>query len=250
MISPGKTLFPQLSLEESTRLLQDVFCDNNPIVELTCDPTNKFQKLVKKALTSAPSIIKPSETYTVTVMNPQTPRFFGLPKIHKTNVPIRPVVSSVAAPSRKLASHLNSLFREVTGFKPRYGVKNSTELCQHLTQRELPSSKHILVSFDVKDLFTNIPISEAVKVAEETLKQTGAEPPFLDEFLALLRVCVEENYFKFNGKFFQQKDGLAMGSPLSPLLADLYMNDFEERLFSDHSVNTSFIHCWYRFCKD
>ncbi|XP_046391602.1 uncharacterized protein LOC124159736 [Ischnura elegans] len=182
------------------------FIENNPVVELPNDPTYKFQKLLKKALNSAPSIIKTNEMYKVTVMNPQAPRFFGLPKLHKTNIPIRPVVSSVAAPSRKLASHLNSIFREFTGFKPRYGVNNSTALCRLLTQREPPPSKHTLVSFDVKDLFTNIPISEAVKIAEETLRKAGADPPFLDDFVKLLTVCVEENYFKFNNKFYRQKE--------------------------------------------
>jgi hypothetical protein len=183
-------------------------------------------------------------------MNPQAPRFFGLPKIHKTNVPIRPVVSSVSAPTRRLASHLNALFRKFTGFSPKYGVKNSTEFCRALSQRERPSSKHILVSFDVKNLFTNIPVSEAVDVAEKVLKNAGAEPPFLSEFVKLLKVCVDQNYFKFNDQFFQQTEGLAMGSPLSPLLADLYMDNFEQTLFNDSSVNTSFIDCWFRYVDD
>jgi hypothetical protein len=37
------------------------------------------------------------------------------------------------------------------------------------------------------------------------------------------------SYFSFNGQFYEQIDGVAMGSPLSPVIANFYMEHFEER---------------------
>ena len=38
---------------------------------------------------------------------------------------------------------------------------------------------------------------------------------------------LKQNYFTFDGKFFEQGEGFAMGSPLSGLLADIYLNFYE-----------------------
>ena len=45
----------------------------------------------------------------------------------------------------------------------------------------------------------------------------------------LLKIILKQNYFEFNEKYYLQHDGLAMGSPLSGLLADLYINYFENK---------------------
>jgi len=42
--------------------------------------------------------------------------------------------------------------------------------------------------------------------------------------LSLLRVCLKQNFFQFNGKYYEQEDALAMGSCLSPFLSDVFMN--------------------------
>jgi hypothetical protein len=106
------------------------------------------------------------------------------------------------------------------------------------------------VSFDVSNLFTNVPVSESVSVAEKVPKSAGAEPPFLRDFLKLLTVSGEENYFQFNGEYYRQLKVLAMGSPLSPLLAELFMDEFERRLFDSNSIDTRNIYCWFRYVDD
>jgi hypothetical protein len=129
-------------------------------------------------------------------------------------------------------------------------VKNTKDFCEQLSKKTPPSSKYMLVSFDVENLFTNVPALEAVNVAKKYLENTGAEATIISGFVSLLKVCIDQNYFKFNGEYYQQLDGLAMGSPLSPLLAELFMDYFEEKLFSDNSVNTKNIYCWFRYVDD
>jgi hypothetical protein len=108
----------------------------------------------------------------------------------------------------------------------------------------------MVVSFNVTNLFTSIPVPEVLRIAEEKLRRSNVEPLFLPQFLNLMKVCVEQNYFLLNGDFFKQPQGLAMGSPLSSLLADLVMDDLENSLFNSNLENTHLIHCWYRYVDD
>ena len=62
---------------------------------------------------------------------------------------------------------------------------------------------------------------------------------------------MQQNYFSFNNKFFKQQDGLPMGSPLSPLLADIFMDNFESNLLNNKKISLiSNIKFWYRYVDD
>jgi len=75
----------------------------------------------------------------VLVMNPQAPRLYGLPKIHKEGSPMRPVVSFISSPTYKLAKYLDTWFKSVSNFHPPFS-KNSVELCNVLTEAPTPPS--------------------------------------------------------------------------------------------------------------
>ena len=92
-------------------------------------------------------------------MNPLCPRLYGLPKVHKDNFPMRPVVSFYTAPSYKLAQKANSLFSSKCQYNPKFTVKNSLELIDKIKNIIVPENA-ILVSFDVVSLFTSIPTLE------------------------------------------------------------------------------------------
>ena len=49
----------------------------------------------------------------------------------------------------------------------------------------------------------------------------------IENILCLMEFCITSTYFSFQGKFFEQLEGAAMGSPLSPIVANLYMESFE-----------------------
>ncbi|CAF1371718.1 unnamed protein product [Didymodactylos carnosus] len=52
----------------------------------------------------------------------------------------------------------------------------------------------------------------------------------------LLNLALKNSYFQFNGKFYKQKIGLTMGNTLSPILADIYMDDYQQQHL--HQVNS------------
>ena len=56
----------------------------------------------------------------------------------------------------------------------------------------------------------------------------------VNNITCLLEFCLNSTYFTFQEKFYEQVEGAAMGSPISPIVANLYMEDFEMR-----AINTS-----------
>ena len=84
-----------------------------------------------------------------------------------------------------------------------------------------------MVSFDTKSLFTNVPVDKALEVIlqrlteDETLEDRTALTP--EQVTHLLELCLKTTYFSFREEFYQQTDGAAMGSPVSPVVANLYI---------------------------
>ena len=79
---------------------------------------------------------------------------------------------------------------------------------------------------------TNVPVEEVLKVTQErfcedeTLEERTALEP--EQVTHLLELCLRSTFFSFRGEFYQQKDGAAMGFPVSPVVANIYMGMFED----------------------
>ena len=91
----------------------------------------------------------------------------------------------------------------------------------------------IMVSFDVESLFTNVPIEGAVQAALRKLEadsclanRTTLTPT---QIVDLLDFVLRSTYFQYDGLIYEQHEGAAMGSPVSAVKANLYMEDFEEQ---------------------
>ena len=80
-------------------------------------------------------------------------------------------------------------------------------------------------------LFTSIPIDPALKIIKDLLVK---DPTLkdrtvigIDDIILLLEFCLKNTYFSFQGQFFEQVEGVAMGCPVSPIAANLYMEYLE-----------------------
>ena len=62
------------------------------------------------------------------MIDPKAPRLRGLPKIHKDNMPVRPLVNFTSAPSYKIAKKIDKILRQYIVFNKNYSLKNSLEL--------------------------------------------------------------------------------------------------------------------------
>ena len=101
-----------------------------------------------------------------------------------------------------------------------------------------------MVSFDVKPFFTNVPLDCTFDIILQRIFdnqeiQTAVTKKELKE---LLMLCTKNVHFTFGGKTFVQSDGVAMGSPLGPMLADIFMIELENTLVSTLTE-------YMKFCK-
>ena len=95
--------------------------------------------------------------------------------------------------------------------------------------KEVRINDRFLVSFDVHSLFTNIPLEEIIKLAADLIKTSYPNLKISsDNLTKLFKFATCETDFSFNGKFYDQIDGVAMGSPLAPVLANLFMGHNEK----------------------
>ena len=127
------------------------------------------------------------------------------------------------------------------GITPSF-VKDSKSFSDHLRLVNI-SEEEELVSFDISALFTSIPVPTALDVINhlfcEHIKDPEAKHKYgcsfrcntigleKDEVMQLLKLVLENCVFTFQDKFFKQLHGAAMGSPCSPVVANIYMEYFE-----------------------
>ena len=76
-----------------------------------------------------------------------------------------------------------------------------------------PNYQYTLVSFDVKSLFTKLPINDLCLFIEPVLRNRSVEFSIKPRvIIKLIKLCLIENYFIFNGRYFKQMFGLSMGT--------------------------------------
>ena len=189
------------------------------------NPTMKIERKVTEVLRSLEKKGKlPSDLRKkVQNQNSSTPQLYGLPKIHKASVPLRPIVSSINSPTYNLSRYLAGVLSPVWG-------KTSHDFVEKIRGMDV-NTEDKLISFDVKSLFTKVPIDLSL----QTIRRRLAQDPNLEQrtpldvstIADLTELCLRTTYFLYSDEFFEQKEGAAMGSPLSPVVANIFMEEFE-----------------------
>ena len=160
--------------------------------------------------------------------------FYTTAKAHKlqsgkglNELTMRIIVSNVGTAIYETAKFLNSLLAPLD--KSDRSIRNTEAFVKEVKDQAIPEG-YKMISFDVKNLFTNVPLKEAVdinltKVYDEKKIDTKKPKSILKE---LLYLCTKHVHFKFNNEIYIQCDGVAMGSLLGPLLANIFMISLED----------------------
>ena len=102
------------------------------------------------------------------------PNFYGLPKIHKTGTPLRPIVSSRGSITYGVAKELSHIIKPLMGQSPHH-LKNTQHFIQQIQGKSLQPGDSI-TSFDVKALFTSVPVQPAIQIINNRLQQDNTLP--------------------------------------------------------------------------
>ena len=115
---------------------------------------------------------QPTTRFTLQVQPP--PKFYGLPKIYKVGTPLRPIVSSMGSITYGVAKELAGIICPLVG-QSQHHLKNTQHFIQKIQQVTLQPGE-VISSYDVKALFTSIPVDPGIIIVKQRLTQDPSLP--------------------------------------------------------------------------
>ena len=201
-----------IEVKEGNRQLNNT----NYYVELSYDPTKQHEEIINETIkTFTKEKLLPEQLgKNLLQNNTKTPNMDFLPKIHKTNNPGRPIVSSIGSPTAKISYFVDIHFEKIVN-EIKSHIKDTTDFINKIeTITDLPENT-ILVTMDVKSLFTNIPYTEGINAVAKALEnQTDLKIP-TRVIIKFLHLTLTLNNFSFNGRNILQKKRSSLGSKSS-----------------------------------
>ena len=179
-------------------------------------------------------------------------QFYILPKIHKPHdkwpspkMPEgRPIISDTGSESYRVAQFINSYIRPISMSHPAF-IKDTYDFVSKIRGKNITPGA-FLVTGDVTALYTNMRFQRTMEVVARTLSLLPSPRRPDNYLLKLLELTMTRNDFEFNGNYYLQTCGMAMGKTYAPALADLYMIEIDNKVKEYHiPVDT-----YFRFLDD
>ena len=230
-------------ISEADRQLNDA----DHYEKLQEDPTQKFNTHINNLINQAwrLNIIDESTFNNLQTKNPRIPTFHLLPKIHKKDNPGRPIVNGIGSVTEKISVYVDTFLIKYTPRIPSY-IKHTTHFLNILQHQKIQNTD-LLVTIDVKSLYTNIPHTEGIAAITKIIEETGLDTLQRMFICNLTHQVLTKNYFIFNGQIHIQKQGTAMGTRMAPNYAILFMHYLESNMLNQSTLKPKI---WLRFIDD
>ena len=164
------------------------------------------------------------------------PTMYGLPKVHKDGTPLRPILASTGSFNHECAKWLSDILSPLRSHSTN--LKDTFSFIDIVKNFTLNDS--VMYSFDVVSLFTNIPLQFTLQLIFGAIFKDSIETfHSLNKrrFKTFLNWAASSTTSQFQGKYYKQVDGIAMGSPIAPMLADVFMSYVIEEALSASQQN-------------
>ena len=225
------------------RKLDNIVADSTKFVEIAVDEDEPKSHPIVVKQNSIKYYIKkyvPQEQQReLTPSGSQPGKLYGLCKVHKKDFPMRPIVSMVNTPEYKLAKYLDNFIKP--NIPKKFMLNSTQDFLSKINSFPLKGGEH-MVSYDVVSLFTNVPLLETIDIVIKCVygRKSITTPPFdKDIFRKMLLLC-SQSYFMYNDTLYQQVNGVSMGGPLAPSLANIFLAYLENELLDNAESNCSF----------
>ena len=179
------------------------------------------------------------------------PTFYAIPKVHKSPWLSRPIVPSHSWVTSRLSEVLDSLLRPLLKHYP-WVVNSTKDVIKALEAVKTPKNGCWLVTGDIKAFYTNVPVKDASAVVAEIWSHNTIEKEKMtqDNIWHLLETVLGNNYFQYESFVYQQVEGLAMGTSVAPLVANLYAGALEVSLEMSQMMDDPRLLMYVRYIDD
>ena len=212
--------------------MNDVLLDRTKFTPITTDPftfmlkhEDKVNRFLRKLKNNG--VIDDTTFQSLYCSGSRPGIMYGLPKVHKNDCPLRPILSAIGTHNYKLAKFLVPILAPIT--LSEFCVKDSFSFAKELSDLNFPGC--VMASFDVKSLFTNIPLSETIDICVDNLFPSENDIVLnfdKKQMKHILTLAANDCMFLFDSKFYVQVDGCAMGSPVGPSFANAFLSHYEK----------------------
>lgn len=197
----------------------------NEILQLTADARRK------NLITSKQFVFVRDK---VTNVNAVIPEMYILPKVHKPKLAGRPIVPGVNWITTPASILLDDLLQPLTRRIPTI-LTDSNSLIRDLEKHNFDPDI-ILITADVSSLYTEIKIDIGIAFVAQLLRENPDLYPAEKSayIVSLLRLVMKGNYLRYGDKFYHQIKGTAMGTPVAPIFANIFMYLLERKVLDKY----------------
>ncbi|XP_059072357.1 uncharacterized protein LOC131873564, partial [Cryptomeria japonica] len=166
--------------------------------------------------------------------------FYLLPKLHKPVLVGRPICSYTGYMLEPASKFLHLLLFPIL-LQQQSHLPDSLSLLRDLDRKPFPPGC-ILFTFDVESLYPSIPTTDGLIALREMVTEYFQVQNFnlglVDLIMELAELVLREHYIEFDGIFYKQLRGTAMGSNFAVVYACLFLCHLEKRLFSQYDCSS------------
>ena len=164
-------------------------------------------------------------------MGGQLPRLYGQAKVHKKNIPLRPVLSMPGSPYHKIAQKVTKWLSVV----PESKLNSYTQKTVGSLKRTTLQSDEVIISFDVTSLYAHVLVKEAIQKAADRLYSGDVQLPSVDKetFTTLATISSTIFILSTHDGTYREINGLSMGSPPAPPLSNIWLSKYEPAIKDD-----------------
>ncbi|GAA6106737.1 uncharacterized protein LOC105009030 isoform X1 [Tachysurus ichikawai] len=224
------------------KLDQPIYVESIPIIQ------DKIKTLLGRG-----TINRRQATYLRGDPTPRPRQFYLLPKIHKPQTswptpstpPGRPIVSDCGSESYRTAEFLDYYLNPLSTKHDSY-IRDTYDFIDKVKSARL-EPRSLLFTIDINDLYTNIDTAMGLNVVKQWLVRYPDEGRPDDIIMDLLELNLTKNDFEFNGDFYLQVKGTAMGKKFAPAYANIYMAHWEQTALAKCSKLPTY---YFRYLDD
>ncbi|XP_044745080.1 uncharacterized protein LOC123306943 [Coccinella septempunctata] len=216
-----------MNREQYHQLATTQLSDEKFYERLERDPSNCYQQRGNKMIGEMKKrgIIDEEQARQLTFYKGTSPKYYGLPKIHKAELNLRPIISSIDCPNTGITKFLTGILTNSYNQENQYYIKDSFEFANFMNDLKLPSG-YVLVSWDAISLYTNTTLDTAKWCINNKWEDIEPNSPInQDEFLRLLEFLFDTISFSFEGSYYKQKEGTPMGLQISGIIAEYVIDE-------------------------